>query len=404
MTASTSSGRDHERPRGERVRRDERHHVALHAPGEHRPAVGEVVARRARREWTRRGRRSAPRRAPRPRPSRPARATRPCWRRWKETSFMASSSPSGRRPRSGRAARARRTRRASAHAHALLELRRARPWPGSRSSPKLTANTGTRRSRRYCRSVVRIVPSPPSTTARSVSPAGSAPGSTSVRRLDAVLRRPPPGGTRTSTPASRGQLDDAPQRVAGVLRPRVREDGEAARRAAHGSALRAAASRSSTRARRARPRRARRRSRGCPAGPGRPDEAKPSTDAPSSLARVLGHGHAAPRAGPRARAPRRPCPTRSRPDLELRLDHGEAVEARRRCREHGRQHLRQRDERDVGHDQVRREGQLGRLERAGVAALDHGHPLVVAKPPVELAVGHVERDHGRRARAGAGSR
>ena len=39
---------DHQRPRGERVRRDERHHEALHAPGQDGAAVGEVVARRAR--------------------------------------------------------------------------------------------------------------------------------------------------------------------------------------------------------------------------------------------------------------------------------------------------------------------------------------------------------------------
>ena len=40
-------------------------------------------------------------------------------------------------------------------------------------------------------------------------------------------------------------------------------------------------------------------------------------------------------------------------------------------------------------------GQLARLERAGVAALEHRHARVLAEPPVELAVGDVERDHGR---------
>ena len=45
-------------------------------------------------------------------------------------------------------------------------------------------------------------------------------------------------------------------------------------------------------------------------------------------------------------------------------------------------------------DQVRPVGQLAGIERAGVAALDHRDPRVLADAPVELAVGHVERGHG----------
>src|SRR3954452_5250401 len=41
-------GRDDECPGGEGVRRDEADHIPLHAPGEDRPRVGEVVASRAR--------------------------------------------------------------------------------------------------------------------------------------------------------------------------------------------------------------------------------------------------------------------------------------------------------------------------------------------------------------------
>ena len=41
------AGGDDQRPRGERVRRDVADHVSLHAPGEDRPLVGEVVAGRA---------------------------------------------------------------------------------------------------------------------------------------------------------------------------------------------------------------------------------------------------------------------------------------------------------------------------------------------------------------------
>src|SRR3954468_16425216 len=40
-------GRRDQRPRGQRVRGDERHDVAAHAPRQHGPAVGQVVARRA---------------------------------------------------------------------------------------------------------------------------------------------------------------------------------------------------------------------------------------------------------------------------------------------------------------------------------------------------------------------
>ena len=43
--------------------------------------------------------------------------------------------------------------------------------------------------------------------------------------------------------------------------------------------------------------------------------------------------------------------------------------------------------------------QVVRLERARVGALDHVDALVVAQPPVELAVGDVQRDHARGAAA-----
>ena len=133
-----------------------------------------------------------------------------------------------------------------------------------------------------------------------------------------------------------------------------------------------------------------------PAGPGSPEEAKPRTDAPSSrtacwptltsAARLSsGVAHHAALADLLAG------------HLELGLDHGEHVEARRGSRHNGRKHLRQRDERHVGHDQVRCEGQLVSLQRAGVAPLEHGHALVVAKPPVKLAIGNVVGDHRGRA-------
>ena len=88
-------------------------------------------------------------------------------------------------------------------------------------------------------------------------------------------------------------------------------------------------------------------------------------------------------------------PTPLAPDLELRLDHRQAVERGAAQRERRRQHLGQRDERDVDHDQVGSVRELAGAQRAGVAALDHGHPRIVAQPPVELAVRHVDGDHVR---------
>ena len=63
-------------------------------------------------------------------------------------------------------------------------------------------------------------------------------------------------------------------------------------------------------------------------------------------------------------------------DLELRLDHGQRVEARRGGGQDRGQDLGQRDERDVGDDEVGPVGQLGGVQRAGVAALEHGDALV----------------------------
>ena len=50
------------------------------------------------------------------------------------------------------------------------------------------------------------------------------------------------------------------------------------------------------------------------------------------------------------------------------------------------------------------EGQVGGRHRAGVEALDHGHPRILAQAQVELAVGDVDRGHPRWRRAAAGSR
>ena len=127
-----------------------------------------------------------------------------------------------------------------------------------------------------------------------------------------------------------------------------------------------------------------------PAGPGSPEEAKPSTAAPSS---TRAGGHRADRGPPRLGVAHHAAAAHVlAPGLELRLDHRQRVEALGRARQHGREHLAQRDEADVDHDQVGRVGQLRRLQRPRVDALDHRHPRVLAQRPVELAVGDVERD------------
>ena len=86
---------------------------------------------------------------------------------------------------------------------------------------------------------------------------------------------------------------------------------------------------------------------------------------------------------------------RSPSHLELRFDEREAVESVGGTPQHRGQHLRQGDERDVDHDQVGRVGQPAGRQRPRVRSLDHRDPPVGSQPPVELAVGNVERDHVR---------
>ena len=132
-----------------------------------------------------------------------------------------------------------------------------------------------------------------------------------------------------------------------------------------------------------------------PFGPGSPEEAKPRTvspapaaasaAAPQRLATILGRAHHPSLADP------------LRAELELRLDQRQQLAPGRHAGRERRQHLGERDERDVGGHQAGLERQLGGVEVAGVAALDHLDPRVVAQAPVELAAGDVERDHPRRA-------
>ena len=137
--------RHHQRARRERVRRDEGDDVALHAPGQHGPAVGEVVAGRARRAWPPRARRSAPRRAARPRPSSASSATRPraapVERDVVDARAARPAAVDATRPGSSITSKS----PASAQPHALVELARGSTVARKPIAPKLNANTGTSR-------------------------------------------------------------------------------------------------------------------------------------------------------------------------------------------------------------------------------------------------------------------
>ena len=294
-------GRDDERARGQRVRRDERDDEARHAPRQHRPAVGEVVARRALRRRRRRARRSARGRSPRPRARSARSATRKPGLRCTEMSFIAVHVPVRAPDRDRRAARA------CSNSPANARSKSASSPSGSSvarkpTSPKLTANTGTPVPA-YSRSAVRIVPSPPITTQRSTS--------RDERRVDVDARR--------------RALEAVLARLLGVEAQRHAR-ACARRRSARASALavsparrwvstvatrltarpRAPPPRGRARAPRGRPRPASANVSRLPAGPGSPEEAKPSTAAPCSRA-AAPTAHAAPRAAAPGRARRRPC-------------------------------------------------------------------------------------------------
>ena len=207
---------------------------------------------------------------------------------------------------------------------AVLELARARPWPGSRSSPKLTAKTGTPRPGEAAqRGQDRAV------AAQHHAQIGAAvvrvgAEHDAVARLDAVLldllgrqAHLHPGLRAAGDQRTRTARRSSPRAAVGEDR-----DGRAA---VHGSTSRAAASTSAS----ARPRPGsaiQTNVSRLPAGPGRPDEREArGRDTPSSRGRsptadqrraaVVGGAHHPALAHALAA------------DLELRLDQRQAVEA-----------------------------------------------------------------------------
>src|SRR6476659_682735 len=79
--------------------------------------------------------------------------------------------------------------------------------------------------------------------------------------------------------------------------------------------------------------------------------------------------------------------------LELRLHEHDRLPPRRGQREPGPQRLAHADERDVADDELRRERQLRRLPH--VRSLQHRHTRVGADARMQLPVADVERDHAR---------
>ena len=173
--------------------------------------------------------------------------------------------------------------------------------------PKLTAKTGTSRPAKR-RSAARIVPSPPSTTADRALVAPGREPSTTPSRGPCLCVSTSSGGSRTSTPASSGELDQPRQSLGRLPGRLVGEDRDRARR---GSRLHlAAAASTSASARPARPRPATQSSRGCP--PGRAGPTRRNRARPAELSAVLANSHER-RAAVVGMRTTPPFPTRSRP-------------------------------------------------------------------------------------------
>ena len=132
-----------------------------------------------------------------------------------------------------------------------------------------------------------------------------------------------------------------------------------------------------------------------PFGPGSPLEAKPRTAAPSSRAAASPTATSALRraAGSRTTPP---LPTAARPTSNCGLTIARQSYALRGAGEHGREHLGQRDERDIDHDQLGsvRERRREAASRAFLP-LEHRHARIGAQPKLQLAVGDIERDDVR---------
>ena len=378
-------GRHHERAGGQRVRRDEGDDEAAHAPRQDRAAVGEVVAGRALRGGDHE---PVAAHAPDLLPRQPVGEVGDAHARLAVHGDVVDGGPARRRGARRRSSAARARSNSPANARSKSS---ASPSGSSvarkPTSPKLIANTGTPVPANS-RSAVRIVPSPPSTMQRSASASCCSTSSIPVPRSRPCLRTS--SASNTSVAPAR--------RAAATSSPRASAEPPLRRRWVITTALTRRPRRAARRRRRPRapPSPSHTNVSRLPAGPG---QAR-GGEAQHRGAQLLRAGrHGAQRGAPRLGVAHHAAAAHVlAAGLELRLDHRERVEALGGARQHGREHLAQRDEADVEHDQVGRVGQLRRLQRAGVGALDHRHPRVLAQRPVELAVGDVERDDVLRAR------
>ena len=205
--------------------------------------------------------------------------------------------------------------------------------------PKLIANTGTPLPA-CLRSARRVAPSPPSTRHTS--------GVVAVVRRRTRASRPPraprpsAGASPPRSPSGRSWVKTSTVRIRGTVVPLIGAAGSS-------SASRAAVIRSSTPPRSASVHHMKL-SR-LPAGPGRPEEQYRWTLSPSATCRLSrGDQRLEPVLGLPHHAPLAHAPA---PELELRLDESEHVEARGGAGDHRRQDLGQGDEGEVHHDQIR---------------------------------------------------
>ena len=370
---------EHHRAGVQRVRRDERDHVAVGARDQHRPAGREVVGGRAGRAGG--DHPVASELAQRLAVDAPLQDRHPARRGAGEHDVVdggvRSRRPRRRRASAGRAPRTRRRTRARApHRGRVAGMLVRNP-----TRPKFTPRQGmpVPRQRWSARS---IVPSPPSTTTMS--------GSSS---------------STTSTPQRAATARSRSRRVADDLGPAVGQEGRARDR--HAVTARRAHVRSGLRHRRSGPpARGARATRGTQGtrdfrpGPGHKNRTRRGR--PSRSRSQTRRNPATPSGAPRGRG-RRPGEHRARPASNWGFTSDERPPRIGGARQHGREHEPERDERDVGRDEARAERQRPAVQRARVRPVDHRDPGIGAEALVELVSADVERDDGGARRAGGGS-
>ena len=270
--------------------------------------------------------------------------------------------------------------------------------------PRLTPSTGIS-TLRASSAARRKVPSPPRTrTSSQPSAARSSASTTSISTPSARMS----SGARCSGPRSTASADstrsanpvvaehflDPAGGLGGLVAAGVhdQQDGAFARHCGpSATARRTACVERVTRQRDGRCRRAGAGStRRCPTGPGSGLAVTPTVCQSSSAARRGDREH---RVGAQLRVGHDPAGADLiLADLELRLHHGNDIGVGRRARSQRGQHRGQRDERQVGDDEVDRPTDRLGGQVADVGALHDRHPRIGPQRPGELAVADVDGD------------